>query len=376
MCESADLAFLTFLGNQRDLGYATPADPADPYGSPGRPASDSATKVAIEVNDISRDTQVAARSRIHYSTISYDVTKRKPETKIQGRTMNREKFTEKLARMIQTIEAGALPARVKEFYAFGSYARGALEPGDLDVIVVHDDPGCEYWKALKRECSTPLDEIPRFRTQMRRALRRPGERIDMVIVESLDRFIRDGGTITRAEVILLWSDTDRDWRPKIEGIRPNPAAGRAKREQLFPIRRLSADLATMEEVMAMIADRQLVFNHLPIASIACRLTPYHEEQLARCRWRVGRKSLLTFPYALQWLQTHHQRVKCIKATTLHNDKQTHRVEVGRPSLARMLYYFTACPNLKCQCLIPHFKKAGPNELLLFARGPNWRESES
>ena len=36
--------------------------------------------------------------------------------------MKREKFTEKLVRIIQTIESGAVPAKVQEFYVFGSYA--------------------------------------------------------------------------------------------------------------------------------------------------------------------------------------------------------------------------------------------------------------
>jgi len=59
-----------------------------------------------------------------------------------GKTpMRREQFTDKLVRMIQTIQSGALPARVREFYVFGTYSRGALHPGDLDVVVVHDDPG-------------------------------------------------------------------------------------------------------------------------------------------------------------------------------------------------------------------------------------------
>ena len=35
-------------------------------------------------------------------------------------------------------------ARVREVYVFGSYARGALEPGDLDLLVVHDRATPEY----------------------------------------------------------------------------------------------------------------------------------------------------------------------------------------------------------------------------------------
>lgn len=65
--------------------------------------------------------------------------------------MKREQFTIKLVRMIEMIQSGTLPVRVREFYVFGSYSRGALEPGDLDVIVVHDAPGQLYWQALEKQ---------------------------------------------------------------------------------------------------------------------------------------------------------------------------------------------------------------------------------
>ena len=48
--------------------------------------------------------------------------------------MDRDKATEKLVRMAQVIAGRALPAPVKAFYVFGSYARGAMKPNDLDVV--------------------------------------------------------------------------------------------------------------------------------------------------------------------------------------------------------------------------------------------------
>ena len=65
--------------------------------------------------------------------------------------MKREQFTEKLIRMIETIKSGTLPVRVSEFYVFGSYARGALQPGDLDILVLHDKPSRTYLEALLEE---------------------------------------------------------------------------------------------------------------------------------------------------------------------------------------------------------------------------------
>jgi predicted nucleotidyltransferase len=46
--------------------------------------------------------------------------------------MHRDKFTDKLVRIAESIESGTLPMDVRELYVFGSYSRGAIEPGDLE----------------------------------------------------------------------------------------------------------------------------------------------------------------------------------------------------------------------------------------------------
>lgn len=50
--------------------------------------------------------------------------------------MKRERATRMLADMITRLEDGAWPlGLVEEVYVFGSYARGALEPNDVDVVI-------------------------------------------------------------------------------------------------------------------------------------------------------------------------------------------------------------------------------------------------
>ena len=102
--------------------------------------------------------------------------------------MDRGKATEKLIRMTQTIASGALPAPVKAFYVFGSYARGALNPNDLDVVVVYENPGKDYWGSLVAEVlksgKNPLCAGQVFETRMRSALRRPGERMDIMLIRA------------------------------------------------------------------------------------------------------------------------------------------------------------------------------------------------
>jgi predicted nucleotidyltransferase len=52
--------------------------------------------------------------------------------------VKRERATEILQEMLGRLDEGGRPLDlVDEVHVFGSYARGALEPGDLDVAVVH-----------------------------------------------------------------------------------------------------------------------------------------------------------------------------------------------------------------------------------------------
>jgi predicted nucleotidyltransferase len=68
--------------------------------------------------------------------------------------MNREQWTKKLVRIVTDIEAGRTPAAVRELYVFGSYAHGAVECKDLDLVVIHDEPPAELIEKLKSFPST------------------------------------------------------------------------------------------------------------------------------------------------------------------------------------------------------------------------------
>jgi predicted nucleotidyltransferase len=81
--------------------------------------------------------------------------------------MTRGQWIKKLETIISRVEAGQAPARIREIHVFGSFARGALEPNDRDLIVVHDQPTegtrlfCRFLAAsrdrLKKD-SRPIDD--------------------------------------------------------------------------------------------------------------------------------------------------------------------------------------------------------------------------
>jgi predicted nucleotidyltransferase len=296
--------------------------------------------------------------------------------------MDREKFTEKLVRMIETIESGVLPARVREFYTFGSYARGAMNPDDLDVIVVHDSAPPEYDKAVRRHLAerfNPTELIfkayAKFKADMCRPLRKPGEKIEILLARKIEEVIGLGSKIQRNDLILLWSEADPHFRAKLNAIRPDPAAGPAPRNHLFSLKRLRDGIATMERTVQMVQDHELLFTRIPIEGIQCQLNADHTRWLERWQSTMGKASHRILPYAFWWFESHRQTSGLPNQGEIWSRSNTHRVHLGHPSLGWMVGNFLHSPKLKRQCLIPHIKKGQPNELLVFERGVNWSNAK-
>jgi predicted nucleotidyltransferase len=284
--------------------------------------------------------------------------------------------------MLRAVDAGDLPARVREVYVFGSYARGAPKPGDLDLLVIHDDPGKEYWSGLEKRLASQghgnLQIITlsaaRFHGEMRRKFRRPGESVDIILARNVDEVLGPHSKIERSELVLLWSLHDRDFGAKLQAIRPDPAAGRAPRDHLLSMKRFNDHVETMERVVEMVADGRLTLTRVPVVDIdLSSLNAHHKHWLdwwTQCKV-MGRKSLELLPYGMWWLQQHRQRAGCPHQLEMYSKSGTHRVHLGRPSLGWMLGVFSSRPRLQLQCLIPHLSGTDPNELLAFERGPKW-----
>jgi len=299
--------------------------------------------------------------------------------------MHRDKLTEKLVRIIAVIEADKLPARVRELYVFGSYSRGALEPGDLDLIVVHDRAKPEYEKPLLRklqeefeDCEAARRAVRKFKVDMRRAMHKPGEPVQTILTQELDWVVDEGSKIKQSDLVLLWSNEDRKWEEKLARIRPDETAGRAPRRHLISMTRVHDRVSVMERVVEMIDRGELLLTRITVDEIDCKLNTYHEHWLnrwTRCEV-MGKKSMETLPYAMWWLQQYRQHSDLPNRTEIWSKSRTHRLEVGRPSLFRMRRIFENFPKVKRQCLIPHFKSRDANELLVFERGPNWKSHGS
>jgi predicted nucleotidyltransferase len=297
--------------------------------------------------------------------------------------MDRDKATEKLVRMVQVIADGALPAPVKAFYVFGSYARGAPNPNDLDVVVVYENPGRDYWQSLDVELresgKDPILNGGRvFQTRMRGGLRRPGERVDIMVTESIDNITGSGSKIRKDDLVLLWTPEDHDFQSKLAAIKTNAAVGRAERDHFVNLRRLYDSISVMEEAVRWIKEDVLVLTRVPIDTIDLQLNTHHTLKLEY--WQkcgvMGRKSIELLPYAMWWLQQYRQRSQPPHQTEVWSESWTHRVDLGKPSLEQMMWIFGERPRVRRQCLIPHLRAHEPNELLVFERGPQWKNRTS
>jgi hypothetical protein len=302
------------------------------------------------------------------------------------RTIRRDKFTEKLVRIVKAIEGGAMIAPVRSLYVFGSYSRGAIECGDLDLILIHEPferkAELAAFRHYKREHHSDDEAEHKARKKLKgdfiRALRKPGERIQILLETDFARAIESINTVKPTEPKLIWSHDDRNWEAKLAEIEPDPNAGPAPRNHLFPLPRLRDDLSTMNIVMMLISTQKLTVEHISVEDVELNLDADHARQLAR--WKesqiVGKKSMEILPYALYWLQQHGHQAGFPNRTDIPSEDFTHRVEIGKPCLRMMAHTFRARPKVKRQALIPHLKKGGPNEILVFERGPKWKDDDA
>jgi predicted nucleotidyltransferase len=282
--------------------------------------------------------------------------------------MDRDKFTAKLRRILAAIDAGDVPVAVTAFYVFGSYSRGALNPTDLDLLLVYENPPAPD--------GLNLCEYERLRTSIRRALVKRGERIELIATQRLCDWAQDDGEIIKtSDLVLLWSPDDRDWRPKLDAIKPDPLAGRTPRKEIFPIKRLNASREQMEKIFEEIENSRLILTRIAEANIECKLNDYHAHRVAHLSKFVAERLARHLPFAFWWLeQNGHNCDMQRRGCEFWSQDRTHRVFLGKPRLGEMKWNFAEHPSIVRQCLIPYFKRGGPNELLVFERGPAFSDA--
>jgi len=177
--------------------------------------------------------------------------------------MKRNTATTILRGILTKVDAGlSIPVTIEAVYVFGSYARGALEPNDIDIIIIqHADRAWldELWDRHY------LKAHGVFRRHVSDALWKRGQRVEAFIDRELSECVGEGA-IDDGSIMQLWSQQDRDWDSKLAAIKPDASAGRFERNHLVSLKRLHGDdLGTMNDVMAGISDGRLVVEKIPVS---------------------------------------------------------------------------------------------------------------
>jgi predicted nucleotidyltransferase len=306
--------------------------------------------------------------------------------------MDRESATRQIERIIHAIEAEKFPTKVRELYVFGSYARGALNPGDIDLILIHD-PAPELLKRLESEIVRkygnnfmhwPRGQFPerKFESMLRRVMRRPGEKMDIVLSTSVEKIAEMGENIAKAHRILIWSDSDRDWRPKINSIKADPNAGRQERAHFANLKRFDSQLRTMVNVTGAISQGFLKLTRIEAQKVEPTLNPLYQQWYdwwVRCKV-MGKRSMKLLPYGMWWLQEQPgqalQRPEPPRHDcTMCSEDRKYVVYFGNPPLYAVYHVCHANHPMVRACLIPHFKRGESNEIFVFEQGERTDQKE-
>lgn len=291
----------------------------------------------------------------------------------------RESFTSKLERICQRLDEAsirsiahkdffnkAVTSRVEitSLWAVGSYARGALMCGDLDLVLEYQL--VEGPHPAPRTMTKTFFGVPPYVSYY---FGKPESSTSGVVFP---------------DAIPIWTEPGCDWRAAIDSIKPVTSAGRATREtDSIPLRpdQLYMEPERLQELAARKKEGLLEWEFVEIT--AANLKPLRAEdvsardkKLLRAAPMMGRKSQTLIPAIIRlmarydrlgvWDLSDSYRVKfSCGATALH---------LGRPALP--YNPFGDEPTIKQYALIPHISRKGPNGAWIIRRGPNHPDTQA
>lgn len=230
----------------------------------------------------------------------------------------------------------------------GSYARGAADCGDLDLIVELAVDG----------------HTPPARAIGNRLF---GRAQDTSLYVGTPE--HNSANVAFPEARLVWSGEQPDWRTNIAEIGSDPAAGRFERPlDAIPLRpdQLAADLETLERVVAGIGEGALRSRFIP--AVELREDP---ALLGSMRFRAGRYGARTsevLRLALPYLgaRTGADRVRVEEQGALRFQVGGTLLLAGTPPVP---LHRLETPFYAGLALMPHLSRRSPNGLWLLERGP-------
>lgn len=284
--------------------------------------------------------------------------------------MKRERATRILERMCRQIDGGDVPYPVTGLWLFGSYARGAPEPNDIDLLLTH-----EPFESIGGPVRNYVDER-RKTSQLKKALRRPGEPVEIFMGASFDGVRSASGAIRDAAFSFLWSREDREWQSKLAAIKLDSSAGSFAHGLFMKPKRAGCSLDDMEFLSRVLKEKVLTVDRLRLDDGFCRRKtwPEHAERvLDVASSRAGRKRVVCLPYAIQWLLDRDGESIWAWSNDIYADEGRIRVQIGPINPHRIRSWFEHFHQLEAVGQILHFKRDLPRELLVFRKGERWND---
>jgi hypothetical protein len=279
--------------------------------------------------------------------VSYDLTlgsSRKP----------REHFTQILLRLS---ERAALNPLIQSIHVFGSYARGALTCGDIDLTV---ETTYRIPRNARHRDPTPSRRLQDPTEVAVRTLTRGFRGVEICFISTPGRPdpLPESWGVTPA---LVWSCDQPDAAANLAQIKPDPAEGRYLRDHFIEVKRTGSDLTVMERVMGLLQQGALRLSVHPFPERVWFPERWHRNDGDRISDEVERIRPVAYDWLLQrGVVPYGQRSTRIFVSS-------YAVLLGNIDLNLMLWFLGKNPHGEV-CLIPHLKKGVRPEMYVFKNG--------
>ncbi len=244
--------------------------------------------------------------------------------------------------------------RIKSVWVVGSYAKGSLDCGDLDLVfAVESLQG--FVPSARRIAKSFFGALPRVRCY-----------------DGTPE--KNSSNAAFEDAVLVWAP-GQDWRTALDEIKPDLAAGRAARDiDALRLRgeQLRMDVEDMRELVRLRDDGQLAWQFYSIDkadldSLANDDITEQESELLECcnRWLGGQSRQLAAAIVrfLRMTDPNWRAVEYLDRTSFLCGGTEFRL--GRPAFRPTEFDEL---NRWRVALVPHWSGRGPNGVLLLSRG--------
>ncbi len=271
--------------------------------------------------------------------------------------------------------------RVTRLWVVGSYARGAITCGDLDLVFELEsktDTG-ELMKvkrpAMFKTVKKTFFALPRY--------------VSISCGNPLDK--ENSAGVVFSDVIEVWNNQKLDWERVIDAIPINPDAGRQRRlsdEVPFRMEQLDADCKMLEEIVEQRENKLIEWEYEPFLdvseySVEEEGDEYCLKQLLTSSYqRIGPKTKALLPHILyvvrkwNWKGGYWDTWRTSTQLMCSLENQLILVLTGRPNV---YLGFLNYKNLTTLVVIPSLSRRGPNGAWIIKRGekhPLYDEGQS